>query len=121
MTVPESLSDILGVAIFDPHGLPLEYFTTPENQGTEWVQTVFQALSLKALMISSLALDEFQNITIRTADHDAIVVSLHSGYTALLLKENQQLTQNISDPAFYDWVSHFEAEILRHNDRFELA
>ncbi|MEO0490079.1 MAG: hypothetical protein AAF215_29935 [Cyanobacteria bacterium P01_A01_bin.123] len=115
------LSNILGAAVFDPNGLPREYYVTQEHQGTEWVQTVFQALSLKALMTSSLQLKGFQSITIRTGEWDAVVVQLKNSYTALLLKRGQWLIDNTTDPAFDDWVRNFEASILRNSDRFQIA
>lgn len=113
------LNDILGAAVFDLNGLPREYYTTEDNQGTEWVQTVFQALSLKALITASLRIEGFQGITIRTENYDAIVVQLNSGYTALLFKKAKIFVEDIADPAFDEWVRNFEASILRNSNHFQ--
>ncbi|NJL86482.1 MAG: hypothetical protein HC886_11685 [Leptolyngbyaceae cyanobacterium SM1_1_3] len=117
---PDSLAieSILGVAIFDLNGLPQEYYTTPDNPETKWVQTVFQALGLKSLLMASLRLEGFQHILIQTDEHKAVVVRQKNLYTALLL--HQPKPEAITE-AFLAQVRQFETHTLRSNPRFTAA
>ncbi|MBF2025976.1 MAG: hypothetical protein IGS48_04305, partial [Oscillatoriales cyanobacterium C42_A2020_001] len=66
------MNDVIGAAIFDLNGLPKEYFTTSDNSNMGWVQTIFQALGLRSLLISSLQLEGFHYATIQGLEHCAI-------------------------------------------------
>jgi predicted regulator of Ras-like GTPase activity (Roadblock/LC7/MglB family) len=111
------ISDILGVAIFDVNGLPREYFTTPESNNMNWVQTVFQSLGLKSLLMSSLRVDGFRQAVIRTVKHSAIVIKQRDHYIALLMPNDEDLTF-LQSQDFADWIDEFEANILRSHPRF---
>ena len=112
---------ILGVAIFDHSGLPQEYFITPENPSTSWVQLVFQALGLKSLLMSSLKLDGFQHLFIGIEDQMAVVVRTKDTYVALLFKERYQFTSIKMADQFSQWVRQFESRQLRQHPRFVSA
>lgn len=115
------LDDILGVAIFDLNGLPREYFVTPENDSTSWVQIVFQSLGLKSLLMSSLKLESFQHISIALAQETAIVIRTRNAYIALLAKGKWHFSSAESAENFSQWVRQFEQTTLRHNPRFTAA
>ncbi len=112
------INDILGVAIFDINGLPREYFTTPESNGMNWVQTVFQSLGLKSLLMSSLRVDGFRQATIRTTQHCAVVVKQRDHYIALLMPHNDMSLKLIQNRQFSAWLEKFETKVLRSHERF---
>ncbi len=112
------IDDILGVAIFDVNGLPREYFTTPGSSSMNWVQTVFQSLGLKSLLMSSLRVDGFRQATIRTTQHYAIVVKQRDHYIALLMPHTERNLKLIQNRQFSAWLEKFEAKVLRNNERF---
>jgi hypothetical protein len=85
-----NLDAILGAAVFDLNGLPKEYFITDESSDTSWVQTIFQVLGLRSLLISSLQLEGFCHATIRGTEQWAIVVKQRSYYLALLIKPQEE-------------------------------
>ncbi|NET08838.1 MAG: hypothetical protein F6K16_29900 [Symploca sp. SIO2B6] len=86
---PDSLaldaSPILGAAIFDLNGLPKEYYTTTHYQDISWVQTVFQALGLRSLLMASLRLEGFNYSVVHGSEYCAIVVKQHDCYLASIL------------------------------------
>ena len=112
------LSSILGVAIFDLSGLPKEYFVTQDNDSTNWVQLVFQALGLKSLLMSSLKVEGFMHISIDYGERTAVVVRTKDDYVALLLKEPLKFASTKQSDQFSQWVRHFESTILRKHQRF---
>ncbi len=115
---PMSYPDyIVGAAIFDLNGLPKEYFTTAENTNMSWVQTIFQALGLRSLLISSLQLEGFHHATIYGTDYCAVVVKQKAHYTALLVKQQD----DIVNPTFIQWVQNFPMTELKQNPRFRVA
>ncbi|MDX2228708.1 MAG: hypothetical protein NW220_03660 [Leptolyngbyaceae cyanobacterium bins.349] len=111
------LNDVIGAAIFDLNGLPKEYFTTPDSSSMSWVQTIFQALGLRSLLMSSLQFENFHHATIQGTDYCALIVKQRTHYTALLLK---QKTEEISVEVI-DWAQTFQPEALRANPRFKVA
>ncbi|MDX2240105.1 MAG: hypothetical protein NW224_05410 [Leptolyngbyaceae cyanobacterium bins.302] len=111
------LNDVIGAAIFDLNGLPKEYFTTVDNTGMSWVQTIFQALGLRSLLTSSLQLENFHHAAIQSSDYCAIIVKQRTHYTALLLN---QKTEEISTDVIH-WAQSFELDALRQNPRFKAA
>lgn len=112
------IDDILGVAIFDVSGLPREYFITPDSSSMNWVQTVFQSLGLKSLLMSSLRVDGFRQATIRTTQHCAVVVKQRDHYIALLMPYSDRNLKLIQNRQFSAWLEKFEAKVLRNNERF---
>ncbi len=106
---------IVGAAIFDPSGLPKEYFTTVESNDISWVQTIFQALGLRSLLMSSLQLEGFSHAIIHGKGYFAIVVKQRSYYTALLVRQNN--LKGVSQ-AFIRWVHDFEPQTLKDHPRF---
>jgi hypothetical protein len=111
-----SYSDaIIGAAIFDLSGLPKEYFTTSESNDVSWVQTIFQALGLQSLLVSSLQLEGFHHAVVHGTEYRAVVVRQRSRYTALLFRNSD--LQEISAP-FIQWVQEFDPRTLRINARF---
>lgn len=106
---------VIGAAIFDPSGLPKEYFTTPDSGDIGWVQTIFQALGLRSLLVSSLRLEGFSHAIIHGTGYFAIVVKQKANYTALLVKQND--LRGVSQ-SFVRWVHEFEPSTLRNHPRF---
>lgn len=107
---------VAGAAVFDLNGLPKEYFTTPEGNDMSWVQTIFQALGLRSLLMSSLQLEGFHHATIQGNDYSAIVVKQKTHYVALLIQPHA-----VIDATFIEWVQAFEPSELRKNPRFHTA
>lgn len=108
---------IVGAAIFDLNGLPKEYFTTSDNTGMSWVQTIFQALGLRSLLMSSLQLEGFHHATIHGDEYCAVVVKQRAQYTALLIRQKDEA---ITD-SFIQWVQNFQLSELKQNPRFRVA
>ncbi|PSN13312.1 hypothetical protein C7271_22645 [filamentous cyanobacterium CCP5] len=114
-----TIDDVLGIAIFDASGLPQEYFVTPGNKTTQWVQVVFQALGLKPLLMSSLGLDGFHHGSAILADNTAVVVRGKRTYIAMLLK-GQHVFRNLEEAEqFSQWSRQFEQTTLRQDSRFK--
>lgn len=111
------LDDIIGAAIFDLNGLPKEYFTTLESTNMSWVQTIFQALGLRSLLMSSLQLEGFHHATIEGQDYFAVIVKQRTQYTALLL---QPVEDECSDQLL-KWIQNFQTDTLKQNSRFRVA
>ncbi|MFQ3616500.1 MAG: hypothetical protein SNJ57_02995 [Cyanobacteriota bacterium] len=108
------IDDLIGAAIFDLSGLPKEYFTTAESSDVSWVQTIFQALGLQSLLMSSLKLDGFRHAVIHGADYRAVVVRQKNRYTALLTRQ----TSEVLSESFIHWSQEFEPTMLRSHPRF---
>lgn len=108
------IDHILGAAIFDLSGLPKEYFTTADENSMNWVQTIFQALGLRSLLMAFLKLEGFHYAAVQGEGHCAIVVKQKNLYVALLLRQENT---EISD-LLVQWVQAFEPEILRNHPRF---
>lgn len=116
-----TITDILGVAIFDINGLPREYFITEENPSTSWVQIVFQALGLRALLASSLGLEGFQQITIHLKETTAIVVRRRQDYLALQFKGKLPLDSKDDNQRLTTIVNAFDAEKLKQHPHFKVS
>lgn len=108
---------VVGAAIFDLNGLPKEYFTTPDSTGMNWVQTIFQALGLRSLLMASLQLEGFHHATIHGDEFCAVVVKQRTQYTALLVRQHQEVITE----SFIQWMQNFQLSELRHNPRFRVA
>lgn len=108
---------IVGAAIFDLNGLPKEYFTAGDNRNMSWVQTIFQALGLRSLLMSSLQLEGFHHAMIHGTDYCAVIVKQKSHYTALLVVRNEACFTD----GFIQWVQNFHLQHLKTNPRFHSA
>lgn len=108
------IDDILGAAIFDLNGLPKEYFATVDETSMIWVQTIFQALGLRSLLMAFLQLEGFHHAAVQGEKYCAIVVKQKNLYIALLLR---QKNEEISDQ-LVKWVQTFQPEILKSHPRF---
>lgn len=123
LSIPSSEKDlfvfysdsIIGAAVFDLTGLPKEYFTTAESNDVSWVQTIFQALGLQSLLLSSLRLEGFRHAVVHGAEYRAIVVRQKTRYTALLFR---QTDLKETSEAFIHWSQGFEPKNLRVHSRF---
>jgi hypothetical protein len=116
--VPMSyLDQIVGAALFDLNGLPKEYFTTTENSNMSWVQTIFQALGLRSLLVSSLQLEGFDHATIYGSEFCAVVVKQSAHYIALLIR----CRADQIDEALIQWAQDLQISELAQNPRFRAA
>jgi hypothetical protein len=120
VTVPSKLmpylKHVMGAAVFDLNGLPREYFTT-DGTNMNWVQTIFQALGLRSLLVSSLQLEGFHHVIIHGSEVCAVVVKQRTHYTALLIRQPDQAI----DSDFLSWLQNFQLNELRQNVRFRIA
>ncbi|HEY9910034.1 MAG TPA: hypothetical protein V6D18_20765 [Thermosynechococcaceae cyanobacterium] len=110
------LDHVMGAAVFDLNGLPREYFTT-EGTDMSWVQTIFQALGLRSLLISSLQLEGFHHAIVHGSESCAVVVKQRTHYTALLIRQSEQEI----DRDFLHWLQNLQLSELRQSDRFRVA
>lgn len=112
------LASVVGAAVFDLSGLPREYLVTDEVDNVGWVQTVFQALGLRSLLMSSLQLDGFHYASTYSEKYRAIVVKQKDQYIALLLKLDNlhPITQDM-----IDWARTFNPDDLKLYPQFRLA
>ena len=112
-------NSIVGAAIFDLNGLPKEYFTAGEGSNMSWVQTIFQALGLRSLLMSSLQLEGFHHAVIQGPDCCAVVVKQPARYMALLIQQTEPTS--VMTEAFVQWVQRFEPSVLKTHPRFRAA
>lgn len=106
---------VVGAAIFDLNGLPKEYLTSKESQDLGWVQTVFQALGLQSLLMSSLRLEGLRHVVVHGLDFQAIVVRQEACYVALLLRNASPHL----DPQFIQWARSLEPASLRESSQLQ--
>ncbi len=112
---------ITGIAIFDLNGLPKEYFITPENRDTAWVQLVFQSLGLQALTAEALGIDNLQHTIIQTRHGDAVIIRTPDRFLALFVKRSRPQAIPVVDADWIDWACQFEAKELRSHSHFRAA
>ncbi len=111
------MDNVIGAAFFDLSGLPKEYFTTSETGSMSWVQTIFQALGLRSLLVSSLQLEGFHHVAVQSNGYCALVVKQRSHYTALLFKHQEE---ELSD-LMIEWAQNFQPSMLQEDSRFRLT
>lgn len=115
------MSHLLGLALFDINGLPLKYFVTDANPGTDWVQIVFQALGLRSLLVSSLELEGFQQIVINLQQKSAIVVRRRHDYVALLIGEPLTDGDDEAINRISRWIGQLDVTTLNQHPHFHAA
>lgn len=108
------LDQILGAAVFDLNGLPRDYYISTESADISWVQSIFQALGLQALLTSSFQLKDFRHAVIQGAYFHAIVIRQANCYAALLIRQNDAL---ISEDLI-QWALSFDPALLGNDPRF---
>ncbi|GAB4379252.1 MAG: hypothetical protein Kow00121_33020 [Elainellaceae cyanobacterium] len=108
---------VIGAAVFDLSGLPKEYFTTTESTDVSWVQTIFQALGLQSLLMSSLRLEGFRHVVVHGKEYRAIVVKQRSRYTAVLVRPSHE----VMSEAFIRWAHELEPSRLKTDPRFSVV
>lgn len=107
-------NQILGAAIFDLNGLPKDYYISTESADISWVQSIFQALGLQALLTSSFQLEEFRHAVIQSAYFHAIVIRQANCYVALLIQQNEALVPE----DLIQWAFTFDPALLADDPRF---
>lgn len=112
------MHDVIGAATFDLNGLPKDYYITEESSHINWVQTIFQALGLRSLLMSSLQLEGFQHAVVNGSGYSAIVVKQPMCYVALLIRCTER---TIITPDFVHWVQEFDPSQLRSDERFHMT
>lgn len=118
---PLTWDALLGVALFDPNGLPREYFVTANHRNTSWVQIVFQALGLRSLLTSSLQLEGFQQIAINLKGSTAIVLRRRNDYVALLVNAAIAPTCQTQSEVLEQWVNSLDANFFGQHPHFIAA
>ena len=117
LDLPTSCPDcVVGAAVFDLNGLPKEYFTTSDMTGASWVQTIFQALGLRSLLMSSLQLEGFHHATIHGVEYSAVVVKQRAHYAAFLVRPQDETLSE----TFIQWVKTAQPNELKQNPRFQV-
>ncbi|MBW4465444.1 MAG: hypothetical protein KME07_08385 [Pegethrix bostrychoides GSE-TBD4-15B] len=111
------LDQILGAAIFDPSGLPKSYYVSLETADISWVQTIFQALGLQALLQSTFQVDEFRHAVIHGTHYHALIVRKSSCYVAILIRQRELFVSE----ALIDWALQFDPATLAEDSRFTSA
>lgn len=114
-----NVEQILGLAVFDPAGLPCDYFITQQHKDTEWVQLVLQALGLRQLIAVKMVLPTVGHTIIRTRIGNIVVVHCERGYIALLLKRSLPQEHPHVDSQWVEWVCNFEATVVRTHSNFK--
>ncbi|MGK7887956.1 MAG: hypothetical protein AB4042_01385 [Leptolyngbyaceae cyanobacterium] len=117
-TLKLTIDHILGAAIFDLNGLPREYYTTQQYQDISWVQTIFQALGLRSLLMSSLRLEGFNYSVVYGTDYCALVVKQRQCYLAAIV-ENTVFDQQSA--VLIDWMQQIDPSQFRSNEQFTKA
>jgi len=79
------LDSIVGITIFDLNGFPKTYYGTVDNDDTDWIQGVFQALGLELLIESAFQFGKFQCSIVYDMPNPAVVFRLHTCCVAFLL------------------------------------
>jgi hypothetical protein len=105
---------IIGAALFDLSGLPVEYFVAVESQDISWVQAIFQALGLQSLLVSSLQLEGFRYVVLHGKAYRAIVLKQKPHYLALLIQRNPEDLPE----TFFKWAQVFDPGDLKSDPRF---
>ncbi|MEO1591828.1 MAG: hypothetical protein AAFU71_11120 [Cyanobacteria bacterium J06632_22] len=112
---------IMGIAVFNLDGLPQEYFITPDNRDTAWVQMVFQSLGLQALTAEALGAQSLKYTIVQTRDGDAVIIRTVERFLALFVKRSRPQMIPSVEPEWIDWVCQFEAKALRSHPHFRAA
>jgi hypothetical protein len=120
---PPSLSHdrwIVGAAVFDWTGLPIQYFVSMDTVDLPWEEAVFEALGLQALLLKFLKLEGFSSARvishpIEGVCYSAMVLRRREHYLALLIDDRELCLENSE---FRAWLDRFEAVQLRDNPRF---
>jgi hypothetical protein len=108
------LDQILGAAIFDSSGLPKDYYISIEIADISWVQTIFQALGLQALLNSTFQVEGFRHAVIHGTYFHALIVRQSTCYVALLIQQNEVLISQ----ALLEWAANFDPASLANDPRF---
>ena len=110
-----SYSDqILGAAVFDLNGLPKNYYVSVESADITWMQMLFQALGLQALLTCSFKLKKFHYAVIQGGLVHAIIVRQSNQYLALLISQ----TDNWIAEELIQWVVQLDPTTLDQDSRF---
>lgn len=112
------VDQILGLAVFNPAGLPRDYFITSQHEDTEWIQLVFQSLGLQQLIVSTMGLPVLSHAMIRTKVGNIVVICCEQRYIALLLKRALPQEHPKIDSTWVEWACQFEANVVRTHPKF---
>lgn len=85
-----------------------------DSTDISWVQTIFQALGLQALLTSAFQLKEFRHAIVHGAHFHAIIVRQTECHVALLLRHNEAMLSE----AVIEWAIGFEPSTLAADPRF---
>lgn len=114
-----NLQQILGVAVFDPQGLPLEYFNTHHHKNMNWIQIAFQSLGLQQLLAAEMDLPSLDHAVIRTKSGNIVVLPTTEGFIALLIKRALPQESPTIDEDWIAWACDFVETVVRTNPEFK--
>ncbi len=110
-----SYSDqILGAAVFDPSGLPKDYYIPISNADIGWIQTIFQVLGLQALLNSAFQVEGFRHAVIHGTHFHALIIRKPTCYVALLIQQSNI----VISAQLIDWATQFDPASLADDPRF---
>lgn len=112
---------IVGAAVFDWNGLPIQYFVPSEAVALPWEEAVFEALGLQALLLKFLKLEGFSSARVISnpidgVSYSAVVMRRREHYLALLIDDRDLCLEN---PEFRSWLDRFEVIQLQSHPRFQ--
>lgn len=85
----EDCQNIIGFATFDSHGIPIEYHLIGDNINRNWIQTVFQSISLQMLLQISFELQGFSRAVVEGDGNWVEIVKHECGYQAMLFQSKE--------------------------------
>jgi hypothetical protein len=107
------LNQVLGAAVFDLSGLPVNYYISIENNDISWVQTIFQTLGLQTLLSSLLQLETFRHAVIQSTQFHVVAVRQPCCYVALLIHQSDVVVTE----EFLQWAVRFDPKVLIADSR----
>ncbi|MEM6251946.1 MAG: hypothetical protein AAF821_03390 [Cyanobacteria bacterium P01_D01_bin.156] len=113
-----TIEQILGVAIFDTQGFPIEYFGTTDDEDTSWIQLAFQSLGLQQLLSAEMNLPSLDHAVIRTKSGNIVVLPTGQGFVVLLLKRSLPQESPTINSAWITWTCDFVETVVKTDSRF---
>lgn len=115
-----NIDQILGIAVFDPQGLPRQYFvTTAKHQDDDWIRLAFQALGLKQLLMDEMELPQLDHVMMRTKTGNLVILPYAQGFIALHIKRALPQEQPNIDNHWTPWACNLIETVIKQDSRFK--